>query len=470
MIKNRIAIVSLLTGLNFLNYLDRFIVAAVLPEIQKDLKLSNLEGGLLATVFLLGYFVTSPLFGILGDRMSRKRLIAFGVFTWSVATVASGLAGNIYLLLVARAFVGIGEASYATLAPTIIDDVSPPEKKGKMLAIFFLAVPVGSALGYLMGGLVQKHWSWQGAFFIGGGPGIVLATTCLLIHEPVRNGINDAKESIGKTIRVLMKIPLYARAVWGYCAHTAAIGAFAFWGPKFLSTTYKRSFVPDLSTVWEAMDRWSLSMASFWSGALTGIAKHQQVADRVAPALDLSVIASALEKGALAKANVIFGAVTVVAGAVGTILGGRLCDRAIRDMAPVPDGADHTHPANLAQANEQLKVCAIGVAIAFPATAAAFLSPSHHLFFVFAGIGEVGLFLSTAPINAIMLRTAPAWMRASAMAVAIFCIHLFGDLWSPSLIGLFLDYLVAAAAMMALPVTFGLAAYLWWPRAREARG
>jgi MFS family permease len=427
MIKNRVAIVSLLTGLNFLNYLDRFIVAAVLPEIQKDLGLSNLEGGLLATVFLLGYFVTSPLFGILGDRMSRKRLIAFGVFTWSVATFASGLAGNLYLLLVARAFVGIGEASYATLAPTIIDDVSPPDKKGKMLAIFFLAVPVGSALGYLLGGLIQKEYSWHVAFFVGGAPGIALAVTVLWIQEPVRRKYDQAKESIASSVRTLMRIPIYARAVWGYCAHTAAIGAFAFWGPKFLSERFLTHFA------------------------------------------DVAVLtADAAQKASLAKANFIFGSVTVVAGAVGTILGGWMCDRALRGLPPVPEGADHTHVANRAQANAQLKVCAIGVAIAFPATAAAFLSPSPFFFFLFAGIGEVGLFLSTAPINAILLRSAPAWMRASAMAVAIFAIHLFGDLWSPSLIGLFLDYLIATVAMMALPLTFGLAAVLWWPRAREA--
>ncbi|MBA2544461.1 MAG: MFS transporter, partial [Deltaproteobacteria bacterium] len=150
MIKNRTAIVSLLTGLNFINYLDRFILAAILPRVQAPVEdgglgLSNSEGGLLATVFLLGYFVTAPLFGKLGDRMSRKRLIAFGVLTWSAATMFSGLAGSLGSLIAARALVGIGEASYATLAPTIIDDITPPDKKGKTLAIFFLAVPVGSA-------------------------------------------------------------------------------------------------------------------------------------------------------------------------------------------------------------------------------------------------------------------------------------------------------------------------------------
>ena len=419
MIRSPTAILALLTGLNFLNYLDRYIVAAVLPRIQEDLQLSNFEGGLLATVFLLGYFVTSPIFGVLGDRMSRKRLITLGVLTWSGATIASGLASELWVLLIARAFVGIGEASYATLAPTIIDDITPPERKGKALAIFFIAVPVGSALGYIMGGFVQKHWGWQEAFFVGGAPGMVLALLCLAIDEPVRKHVADAKAKLVETAARLARIVLYRRAVLGYCAHTAAIGAFSFWAPKFLS----QQFAADLGSTSEA---------------------------------------------ALAKANFVFGAVTVVAGAIGTIVGGRMADRAVAALPSAPPDADHTHPANRLAANAQLRVCAIGVAIAFPLTAAAFIAPSAWMFFTFAGIAEIGLFLSTAPINAIMLRSVPPYMRASAMAIAIFSIHLFGDLWSPALVGLFLDYLPVVAAMMALPFAFAIATAVWWPRRREA--
>src|SRR5689334_22575973 len=134
MIRRPATILVLLTGLNLLNYLDRLVLSAVLPKIQDELGLSNFMGGLLATVFLLGYFVTSPIFGALGDRMPRKGLITFGVLVWSLATLASGFATGAKSLLIARALVGVGEASYATLAPTIIDDVTPPSKKGKALA------------------------------------------------------------------------------------------------------------------------------------------------------------------------------------------------------------------------------------------------------------------------------------------------------------------------------------------------
>lgn len=427
MISNRTAIVALLTGLNFLNYLDRFIVAAVLPRIQEDLSLSNFEGGLLATVFLLGYFVTSPLFGKLGDRVSRKRLIAFGVATWSLATVASGLAQDLPTLIIARAFVGIGEASYATLAPTIIDDITPPDKKGKMLAIFFLAVPVGSALGYLMGGFVQGAWGWRAAFFLGGGPGILLALTCLMIAEPVRHKVAEAHHGLKEILGKLFSIAQYRRAVLGYCAHTAAIGAFSFWAPKFLSERFFGSLVSNTTVAMELQKQQVLKSANFW-----------------------------------------FGLVTVVAGAIGTFVGGWMADRAIKELPEVPADADHTHPANRAQANAQLRVCAIGVGIAFPLTAVAFFVPSAWMFFAIAGCAEIGLFLSTAPINAIMLRTAPVFLRASAMAAAIFAIHLLGDLWSPSLVGLFLDHLPITLAMMALPVGFAIATLVWWPRPSEA--
>ena len=170
----------------------------------------------------------------------------------------------------------------------------------------------------------------------------------------------------------------------------------------------------------------------------------------------------------LSSANFYFGVVTVLAGAIGTVVGGRMADRALRGLPPVPADADETHPANRAAANAQLYVCAVGVAIAFPLAAAAFLVPSAWMFFVLAGIAEIGLFMSTAPINAILLRTAPAIMRASAMAVAIFAIHLFGDLWSPSLVGLFLDHFPLAMAMMLLPLGFGVATLVWWPRRSEA--
>src|SRR5688500_1206380 len=186
MIRSPIAILALLTALNLLNYIDRFIVSAVLPAMSPELGLDKTVGGLVASVFLIGYSVTSPYFGSLGDRKPRKLLIGFGVALWSIATVGSGFAVGAKSVLFARALVGVGEASYATLAPTIIDDIAPPEKRARWLSVFYVATPVGAALGYVLGGVLQAKFGWRSAFFFAGGPGLLLAGLCLMIQEPAR--------------------------------------------------------------------------------------------------------------------------------------------------------------------------------------------------------------------------------------------------------------------------------------------
>jgi MFS family permease len=388
------AILALLTGLNLLNYLDRLVVSAVLPKIQEQLSLSNFQGGLLATVFLLGYFVTSPIFGSLGDRLPRKGLIAAGVLVWSAATILSGLATSLWSLLFARALVGVGEASYATLAPTIIDDVTPADRKGRALAIFYIATPVGAALGYLVGGFVEARWGWRSAFFVAGGPGVVLALVCLTIAEPERK-LASEKPNILRDIKTLLNVELYRKGVLGYCAYTAAIGAFSYWAPKFLYARYGMS---------------------------------------------------------LAAANFKFGLVTVVSGAVGTLIGGRWADRAAEDSAPT------------ARVLSLLRICAIGSAIGAPLAVGVFLAPSPTLFFVLVFPTITFLFLNTSPVNAVVLQSVPSELRASAMALTIFGIHVFGDLWSPPFVGLLADHLPIALAMMTLPVAIAASALIWWPR------
>jgi MFS family permease len=424
MIKNRKAIIVLLTALNLLNYIDRMIVAAVLRKVRAPvadggLDLTNLQSGLLATAFLLGYFVTSPMFGSRADKGTRKALIALGVAIWSVATIASGFATSFAMLITARVVVGVGEASYATLAPTIIDDLTPPESKGRTLAIFYLAIPVGSALGYVVGGFIEARWGWRSAFYICGGPGLVLALTCLLIAEP-QHKLREAKGKIIDSLRTLARIPLFRRAVLGYCAYTAALGAFAYWAPLF-------------------------------------------IADRFAGVTD-----GALGKLTDETANYYFGLITVLSGVIGTVVGGQWGDRAQRSLPVVAVDASHDDRSNRLGANVLLRICALGMVWAAPLAAAAFLMPTPSTFFACAFLAEIGLFLSTSPVNAIGLRAVPLELRASAMAAMIFAIHLFGDLWSPSLLGLLKDHVEPTIAMMSLPITFAVAAYIWWPRKREA--
>ena len=432
MIRRPGAILALLTGLNLLNYLDRLVVSAVLPKVQEELHLSNFEGGLLATVFLVGYFLTSPIFGALGDRVPRKGLIAAGVIVWSAATMASGTAVGIGSLLLARALVGVGEASYATLAPTIIDDVTEANRKGRALAVFYIATPIGGALGYLVGGFVESHWGWRSAFFVAGGPGMVLALVCLLIVEPQRK-LATEKADIVRDIRKLAQVDLYRKGVLGYCAYTAAIGAFSYWAPKFL---YARYGLP------------------------------------------------------LAVANFRFGLITVVAGAVGTIIGGRWADHASKRTAPpkagpeddrergyreqgyrdeIPDAkAERERVAERTRVRGLLRICATGSAIGAPVAVGCFLSPSPTLFFALVFVAIAFLFLNTSPINAVVLQAVPTELRASAMALSIFSIHIFGDLWSPPLVGFLADHLPIQLAMMTLPFAIGLSAFVWWPRRTAA--
>jgi MFS transporter, Spinster family, sphingosine-1-phosphate transporter len=436
MIKNRTAILALLTGLNLLNYIDRYVVAAVLkkmsgPVADGGLDLSGLEGGLLATAFLLGYFLTSPLFGARADKGKRTGLIAFGVVIWSVATFATGLTHSFGTMMIARICVGIGEASYATLAPTIIDDITPPDQKSRTLAIFYLAIPVGSALGYLLGGFVEARWGWRTAFFVAGGPGIVLALSCLLIVEPARK-LREAKASIFESLGTLAKLPLFRRAVLGYCAYTAAISAFAYWAPKYLAERY----------------------AATGTFEMVGGVLHVVIN----------------KAGSLSNetADYYFGIVTVAAGAIGTIVGGRWADAAAKRGPLVTEDTAWDAKANKLGTNALLRVCAWGMVIAAPLTAVAFAMPTPLLFFTFAFFAEIGLFLSTSPVNAIGLRAVPPELRASAMAAMIFAIHLFGDLWSPTVLGLLNDVLISGVAMMAVPLVFAYSAYLWWPREKEA--
>lgn len=423
MIRGRLAIVTLLTALNFLNFIDRAVIAAVLKPMQTDLGLSNFESGLLNTAFLIGYFLTCPLFGARADKSARKGLIALGVLIWSAATVASGLASGFWTLLIARIVVGVGEASFSVLAPTIIDDVSPPERKGSALSAFYLAIPLGYALGYILGGAIAKNWQavvgpdvlsgWRGAFLVVGGPGMVLALTCLLIAEPKRK-LADAKAKLIDGLREISVIPLFRRAVLGYIVFTAAVAGFSFWATKFLLERFPGQL--DVET------------ANFW-----------------------------------------FGVVLIAGGAIGTIIGGQYANRAMAREGVAADEPHDTLP-NKRAVNGLLRICAVGMAVAAPIAAIGFFVPGPTVFFALVFLVDIGLFLGTSPIAAACMRSVPAERRASAMAGTIFSIHLFGDLWSAAALGLLLDVFEPRIAMMALPISFAGAAYLWWPRRREAAG
>ena len=241
-----VASLMVLTGLNLLDYLDRTILGAVLPPLRAELNLSYEQAGTIGTAFMLGYFVTSPLFGYLGDRFSRRWLIAAGVFVWSFGTLMSGHAHDYVLLLLFRVLVGFGEASFGTLSPGWIADLFPARQRNNAITIFYFAIPVGSAIGYLLGGWIAVRYGWRAAFLFAGYPGLFLAFIIFLLREPGRGASDDrpavradARRHGWGVFRKLLKFPRYVLVVVGYTAQTFAMGGFQIWAPSFLVEVHR---------------------------------------------------------------------------------------------------------------------------------------------------------------------------------------------------------------------------------------
>ncbi len=184
---------AVLTFINLFNYLDRWVLAAVLEPIRLDLGLTDTQLGMLGSGFIVIYSLTSPVFGSLGDRRARPPLIALGVAIWSLATGLAGFARGFWSLFIARAMVGVGEAAYGTIAPALLADHFPLERRGRVFAVFFAAIPIGSAAGYVLGGLADHHFGWRAAFWLAGFPGLLLSLLVLFVHDPPRGQSETAR-------------------------------------------------------------------------------------------------------------------------------------------------------------------------------------------------------------------------------------------------------------------------------------
>jgi MFS transporter, Spinster family, sphingosine-1-phosphate transporter len=350
------------------------------------------------------YMLAAPILGRLGDRGSRPRPIALGVFIWSLATGLSGLARNYVQLLVARAVVGIGEAAYATIAPSLLADFFVRRTRGRAFAVFNMAIPVGAALGYIVGGLMRQHFGWHAAFYVAGIPGVVLALWILRLPDPPRgakeegDGADSVTPQLGLQpgswavyLRLLRQRP-YVLTVLGYAAYTFALGGLAFWMPSFLEEV------------------------------------------RGVPAV---------------KASAGFGEIVVVTGFVGTFVGGWLGDYCLR----------YSRQA-------YLWMSGWATALAVPAVYLALAAGSPSVFYPALIAAELLLFMSTGPINTAIVNLVSPAERASAVALSILAIHLLGDVLSPSIIG-GLSYLSSLeAAVMIVPGAVAIGAVLWLVAAR----
>jgi len=231
-------VLLILSSLNLLDYLDRYLVASLGSLVKADMHLSDKAFGFLGTAFFLVYFLTSPLFGYLGDRWGRLRLMAGGAVVWSLATSLTFWVPSYPFLVAARGLVGVGEASFGTLAPAYLADLLPLERRARALGLFYLALPLGSALAYLVGGLVGSHWGWRPAFLLAGLPGLAMAG--LIYHlreirpEAAAGAPAPARRSPLATSWHLFKVPTLRRVTLGYGMVTFALGGLAFWMPRYL--------------------------------------------------------------------------------------------------------------------------------------------------------------------------------------------------------------------------------------------
>lgn len=384
---------ALLTLINLFNYLDRFILLALSPTIKTALSLSDTEVGFLASAFMFTYFLCSPAFGWLGDRGHRYRLMGVGVGLWSLATAATGFATQFVSLLFSRFFVGLGEAAYGTISPAVISDLFPKEKRGRAFAIFFMALPVGSALGFLLGGLLEHLVGWRHAFFTVGVPGLLLAAALMFLRDPERGRYDDAEDRAQKALPLLQIYRAFAHnheyvlTVLGYCAYTFVVGGVAVWIPHYLQR---------------------------YIG--------------VEPS----------------RGNMIFGGVTVVAGFLGTIAGGAWADAWSKRSG-----------------DAFLKLSALSMFAAAPIYLLLLQFRSLPAFCALCFVLEFLLFLSTSPVNAQIVNCVPVRMRASASAVAIFMIHLFGDAVSPPLVGFVSDHSNLLSAMYLFAVGIVVSGMIW---------
>ncbi len=386
--------VGLLMTINLLNYADRYVLAAVVPKVQAEFQkvdpgLDNTKMGYLGGAFFVSYMLFAPLFGWLADRMSRWVLVAAGVLLWSLATGASGLAGTFAVLLVCRLFVGVGEAGYGPAAPTIIADLFPVARRGTVLAWFYVAIPVGSALGFVIGGLVSAHFGWRWAFYVVTIPGLLLGAWSLFMRDPPRGGTERepaARRPVLADYLGLARNRSYVINTAAIAAMTFAIGGISFWMPTYLTS-------------------------------VRGLGE--------------------------AQVGTWFGAVLVVGGLAATLAGGWLGDRLRGRFG-----------------GSYFLVSGGGMLLACPFLLLMLRTPFPACWGVIF-VAVFFLFFNTGPSNTALANVVHPNIRATAFAVNIFLIHLFGDAPASTVLGWISHHYGWTATFVAVTAVMALAGVLW---------
>lgn len=389
-----------LAAISLLDYTDRWVLSAVLGDVRDSLKLSNLQAGTLTTFFLISYSVVGPIVGYVADRTHRPRLIALGVAVWSLATLGSGFAGSYGQLAAARVLLGVGEGTYGVIAPTILADLFTRGTRSRVMSLFYLTMPVGGAMGMFLGSWMARHYGWHAAFFVVGAPGLLVAFAALFLPDPVRG------QSEGVAVARLK-------------AHERAGPSREDYVDLMVNSSYTYSV---------------LGMA-FYTFAIGGIAAWMPL---------FLVFGKGMDS---VRATSLLGVTTVFAAVSGMSLGGWLADR-------------------LGRTNPRALFLVPGVAMlgSIPFVLLAIYGRGEAVVFGGIFLAEALMFINTGPCNAVIANVVMPNMRASAFAVAIFAVHVLGDIWSPSLMGWVVDtfgrvdsmatpFGQALAAIGALPTT-----------------
>lgn len=426
--------------INLLNYVDRGTIASngvngsvanstCNPTeacysgsgIQGDFGLSNFEDGVLSSAFMVGLLIASPIFAHLAKTSNPFRLIGVGLSVWTFATSACGFAVDFWSISIARMLVGVGEASFVSLAAPFVVDNAPPNKKAAWLSLFYMCIPVGMALGYVYGGVVGTFLGWRAAFWIEAVGMLPFAIFCFISHPikmidedlqsetPQSDTFQDdlasklkldsrlgmAKESIKgfiqqskmflKDINGLFKSRAYTINVLGYTVYNFVLGAYAYWGPRAVYSIFN-----------------------------------------------------------LENADVIFGGVTVVCGIFGTVTGGIILDK-IGSTIP-----------------NSFKLLTITTFVGTIFCFVSFMSRTLALFIPLLTLGELFIFGAQGPVNYLSLQSVSITSRPLAMAVSTVCIHMFGDVPSSPLVGALQDCLDNwRLSSLILTSVFFLASFLW---------
>lgn len=441
--------------INLINYVDRGAIASngvngslgsctesgVCTSgtgIQGEFNLNNFEDGVLSSAFMVGLLVASPIFASLARSVNPFRLIGVGLSVWTFATAGCGVSFNFWSITICRMLVGVGEASFISLAAPFIDDNAPVAQKTAWLAIFYMCIPAGIAFGYVYGGLVGSILSWRLAFF---GEAILMLPFAVLgfVMKPLQlkgfshAGFEDpsvATESIGsevkenaagkgsvppvkteltdqclkepsktkfvlinldhvstfmKDVKLLFLDKVYLINILGYVAYNFVIGAYSYWGPKAGYNIYHMS-----------------------------------------------------------DADLLFGGLTIFCGIVGTVAGGLVLDKMTNT---IPNAFKLLSVATL-----------LGAAFCF----SAFCFKNLYAFLAFFAIGELFVFATQGPVNYISLHCVKPSMRPLSMAIGTVSIHIFGDVPSSPLVGVLQDYVNnwRETSLILTSVLF-LAAGLW---------